>query len=176
MARLENRSSEQVIRDGAGPVKSMPADGDDGVRPVDPDPYRFRTGRWALVAESGVLALIGAAGLAVNLSGQASGPDGAAVAFLHLTWLHALVLLVTGLLGLASALRRRLAMIFAGVQAVSYLLLFAIGVTLAARGVPTAMGFDYADAVLHGAVAVAGLALSMWLAGRALEGWWWVRR
>lgn len=162
MARSEDRSEEQVVPGGAGPVKGMPANGADGVRPVDPNPYRFRTGRWALVAESGVLALLGAAGLATG--------------FLHLTWLHAMVLLVTGLLGLASSWRRRTAVVFAGVQAVGYLMLFVFGVTLAARGVPTAMGFDLAGAVLDGIVAVAGLALGMWLAGRALEGRWWIRR
>jgi hypothetical protein len=63
----------------------------------------------------------------------------------------------------------------AGAQAVNYLLLFAFGAVADARGKPGWWGFDVADTMLDGALMAIELALTMWLARRALEGRWWVR-
>jgi hypothetical protein len=176
MARDQDRSGERLLADYAGPLKTVPTGDGLSIRPVSPNPYRFRTGHWVIVVESVVLMLLGAGGLVANLRVPGSNPAGAPLWVLHVTELHAVVLLATGLLGLACAWRRRTALVFVGGQAIGYTLLFVIGVTAAARHVPTAMGFDYPSAVLHGALAVLGLALGMWLAGQALEGRWWVRR
>ncbi len=157
-------------------VRSTPEHGDGSIRPVSPNGYRFATGRIVLLVEGVVLIVLGVAQLLTGAAGPAGLPLGAPTWLPQLTATHSIVLLLTGVAALGCAWRRRAALVLSGVQAVAYLLVFAVGVTLAARHVPTSMGFDDADAVLDGAIAVLGLAVFMWIAGEALEGRWWVRR
>lgn len=155
--------------------RSTPAaDGPDIVA-VSPNPYRFRTGRVVLVLEGLLLLGLGISGLAAA-SHAAVPPAGAGVGPLHLTAAHAGLLLGTGVLALGCSVRRRSALALLTVQSVGYLVLFLIGLVDAARPLPTALGFDYSDAILHGALMVIGLGLGMWIAGEGLEGRWWIRR
>jgi hypothetical protein len=142
---------------------------------VSPNPYRFRTGRVVIVLEGLLLLGLGIWGLAAASGGPAP-PAGAPVGLLQLTPAHAGLLLGTGVLALVCCARRRSALAFVTVQSVGYLALFLIGLVDAARPIPTALGFDYTDAILHGALMVVGLGLGMWMAGEGLEGRWWVRR
>jgi hypothetical protein len=150
------------------------ADGSDIVA-VSPNPYRFRTGRVVLVLEGLLLLGLGIWGLAAASGGDAP-PAGAPVGPLQLTAAHAGLLLGTGVLAAVCSARRRFALAFLTVQSVGYLALFLIGLVYAARPIPTALGFDYTDAILHGALMVIGLGLGMWMAGEGLEGRWWIRR
>ncbi len=160
----------------SSPVQGPPPGGNASIKPVSPNPYRLRTGRIVLIGEGVLLVVLGVWGLLANLSDPGPDPTGAPVAVLHLTMLHAVVLLATGVGALACAWRRRAALAFIVVQGVGYLLLFTIGLGAAGREKPTALGFDYADAVLHGALMIIALGLGMWLAGQTLEGRWWVPR
>jgi len=154
--------------------KNAPSGQDPGVRPVNPNPYRFRTGRVPLAVQGALLIVLGSWGLAASLTEPAS-PIGAQVAgVLHLTVPQSGLLLLTGLLAVSSVGNRTRARIVVGGQAVVYLLLFALGAVAVARGTPGWWGFDPADAVLDGVLMAIGLALTMWFAGRALEGRWWV--
>jgi hypothetical protein len=150
------------------------ADGPDIVA-VSPNTYRFRTGRVVLVLEGLLLLGLGSCGLAPATHGDVPAA-GAPVGPLQLTAAHAGLLLGTGVLALGCSVRRRPALAFVTVQSVGYLVLFLIGLVDAARPLPTALGFDYTDAILHGALMVIGLGLGMWMAGEGLEGRWWVRR
>jgi hypothetical protein len=142
---------------------------------VSPNPYRFRTGRVVLVLEGLLLLGLGTWGLAAA-SHAGVPPAGAPLGPLQLTAAHAGLLLGTGVLALLCSVRRRSALAFLTVQSVGYLVLFLIGLVDAARPIPTAFGFDYTDAILHGALMVIGLGLGMWIAGEGLEGQWWMRR
>jgi peptidoglycan/LPS O-acetylase OafA/YrhL len=143
--------------------------------PVSPNPYRFRTGRVVLVLEGVLLLVLGAWGLAAAGEGTAP-PAGATVGPLQLTTAHAALLLGTGVLAVGCSVRRRPALAVVTAQAVGYAVLFLVGLVGAAHEVPTVLGFDYGDAVLHGGLMVIGLGLGMWMAGEGLEGLWWERR
>ncbi len=154
-------------------MKSGPPEPDPNLVPADQDPYRFRTGRIALVVECALLIAIGGWGLAANAA--TSPPTGGPLSWLHVTVLHAVVLLGTGVLGMASSAGRRWTLTFTIAQSVAYLALFVAGLISQATGATTAFGFDTAGNVLHGAVWIFGMSLAMWLAATTLEGRWWVR-
>jgi hypothetical protein len=154
---------------------AMPAAGGPDMVAVSPNPYRFRTGRVVLVLEGLALLGLGTWGMAAASHGDVPAA-GAPVGPLQLTTAHAGLLLGTGVLALACSARRRPALAFLTVQSVGYLALFLIGLVDAARPIPSALGFDYTDAILHGALMVIGLGLGMWIAGEGLEGRWWIRR
>ena len=145
------------------------------VRPINVNPYLFRTGRVPLLIEGALLIALGVWGLVANSTYPGSGPAGAPALVFHFTVLHSWLLLVTGLLSVTSAHRRRTALIFTGFQFLAYVLLFAAGSVAYARSAQTPLGFDARDSVLHLIVAVAGAAVYLWLAGQILEGRWWVR-
>jgi hypothetical protein len=148
---------------------------DSPVRPVDANPYLFRTGRVPLAIEGVLLIALGVWGLAANSTYPVIGPAGAPVLVFHFTVLHSWVLLTTGVLAVISARRRRIALIFTGFQFMGYMLLFAIGSVAFARSARTPMSFDALDSVLHLIVAAVGAAVFLWLAGQIMEGPWWVR-
>jgi hypothetical protein len=148
-----------------------------GMERVDPNPYSFRTGRPVLLIEGVVLAVLGVWALAA--AWWAGAPPGATTVagVFSLTVPHAGLLLVTGLLAAFSARwRPTLARVVAGGQAVVYLLLFGIGAVAVARGKPGWWGFQLPGVVLDGVLMAIGLALTMWLGARALEGYIWVKR
>ena len=155
--------------------QATPAADGPGIVAISPNPYRFRTGRMVLVLEGLVLLGLGTWGLAAASHGDVPSA-GAPVGPLQLTAAHAGLLLGTGVLALGCSARRRPALAFLTVQSVGYLALFLIGLVDAARPIPTALGFDYTDAILHGGLMVIGLGLGMWMAGEGLEGRWWMRR
>lgn len=155
--------------------KNAPGGWDSPVRPVDANPYLFRTGRVPLVIEGVLLIALGVWGLAANSTYPVIGPAGAPVLVFHFTVLHSWVLLATGVLAVISARRRHTALIFTGFQFMGYMLLFAVGSVAFARSARTPMGFDALDSVLHLIVAVVGAAVFLWLAGQIMEGPWWVR-
>jgi hypothetical protein len=155
--------------------KNAPGGRGSPVRPVDVNPYLLRTGRVPLVIEGVLLVALGMWGLATNSTYPVVGPAGAPVLVFHFTVLHSWVLLVTGVLAVISARRRRTALIFTGFQFMGYMLLFAVGSVAYARAARTPMGFDPGDSFLHLVIAVTGAALFMWLAGQIMEGQWWVR-
>ncbi|MGH3671434.1 MAG: DUF4383 domain-containing protein [Pseudonocardiaceae bacterium] len=124
----------------------------------------------------GVLLIgLGVWGLVADATYPDTGPAGAPVLVFHFTTLHSGVLLVTGLLAVISARHRRTALIFTGFQFGAYTLLFAVGSVAFARSVPTTLGFDPGDSVLHLIVAAVGAALYLWLAAQILQGQWWIR-
>jgi hypothetical protein len=128
-----------------------------------------------LVIEGVLLVTFGGWGLVVNATYPVTGRAGAPVLVFHFTTLHSWVLVATGLLAVISAQRRRTALIFTGLEFLVYMLLFMVGSAAFARHVRTPLGFDAGDSVLHLILAVLGAALFMWLAGRDLEGPWWIR-
>lgn len=159
--------------------RSIPSGGS-GVSPVDPDPYRFRTGRVVLIVEGVALAVLGGWGLlatattASNATTAGPGPAGAPV-LLHLTVADSALLLATGLLALLAARRRSTALILTGAQFVGYLLLFTAGSVAYARAVSTPLGLDVADLAGYLVLTALGAALFMWFSGQGLEGRWWAR-
>lgn len=155
--------------------KNAPGSRDWPVRPVDANPYLFRTGRVPLVIEGVLLVALGVWGLAADSTYPVIGPAGAPVLVFHFTVLHSWVLLATGVLAVISACRRRIALIFTGFQFLAYMLLFAVGSVAYARAARTPMGFDPSDSFLHLVIAVVGAALFLWMAGQIMEGQWWVR-
>jgi hypothetical protein len=155
--------------------RSTPAGQDSHVRPIKNNPYLFRTGRVPLVVQGVLLVALGGWGLIVNATNPATERAGAPVLMFHITTLHGWVLLATGLLAVISAQRRRIALIFTGLEFLVYTLLFMVGSVDSARHMQTPLGFDAGDSILHLIVAVLGAALFMWLAGQGLEGRWWIR-
>jgi hypothetical protein len=137
---------------------------------IDPSPQHFHTVRIVLVVEGIVLAVLGIWGLIAAWHYHGADSTGATVLAFRLTVPHAGVLLGTGVLAFVATIRRRLGMVFAIVQTVAYLLMFIVS-----AGQHNSYS-NAGDAVLHGALAAIGLALVMWTAGRALDGWHWVRR
>lgn len=157
--------------------RSIPSGGS-GVSPVDPDPYRFRTGRVVLIVEGVALAVLGGWGLLANATTATTagpGPAGAPVLLLHLTVADSALLLATGLLALLAARRRSTALILTGAQFVGYLLLFTAGSVAYARAVSTPLGLDVADLAGYLVLTALGAALFMWFSGQGLEGRWWAR-
>ncbi|HEX5348888.1 MAG TPA: DUF4383 domain-containing protein [Pseudonocardiaceae bacterium] len=148
---------------------------DSHVRPINHNPYLFRTGRVPLVIEGVLLIALGVWGLVATATYPVTGAAGAPVLVFHFTTLHSWVLLGTGLLAVISAGSRRTALIFTGLQFSAYMLLFAVGSVALARSAQTPLGFDAGDSVLHLILAVLGATLFMWLAGQDMEGRWWVR-
>ncbi|MGH3783599.1 MAG: DUF4383 domain-containing protein [Pseudonocardiaceae bacterium] len=146
------------------------------LRPVSRSPWYFRTGRVVLLAEGAALAVLGVWGLIAAAAYPAAGPAGAPVLVLALTPAHSGVLLGFGVLAVASAWWRRSALIVTGVEAVAFLLLFAIGTVASARSAPGPLGFDPGDSVLHLIFMALNLALLMWLGAETLEGPRWIRR
>ncbi len=146
------------------------------LRPVSRSRSQFRTGRVVLLIEGAVMAALGVWGLIAAEVHPGAGPAGAPVLVLALTPAHSGVLLGFGVLAVLSAWRRRSALIVTGVEAVAFLLLFAIGTVASARSAPGPLGFDPADSVLHIIFMALNLALLMWLAAETLEGPRWVRR
>ncbi|HEX3783818.1 MAG TPA: hypothetical protein VHX38_29490 [Pseudonocardiaceae bacterium] len=142
--------------------------GEDLVR-IDPTPEHFHTVRIALVVEGIVLAVLGVWGLIAALGYHGLDPTGAAVLVFRFTVPHAAVLLGTGVLAFAATSHRSFGMVFSLVQTVAYGLMF-----ITSAGQHNSFS-NAGDAVLHGAVAAVGLALMMWTAGRALDGWLWAR-
>lgn len=135
-----------------------------GMVAVDPDQPRFRQARPILLAEGAVLVALGIWAVIAAAGYHGSAPDGAAVLGMRFTMVHALVILGTGVLAVAATSDRRAGVIFAGLQAVCYLLVFIIS-----AGNVNSFS-DGADSILHGALAAFGLAMLMWMAARALNG------
>jgi hypothetical protein len=153
--------------------RSTPGE-DSSVRPISPDPYRFRTGRWVLITEAVLLIALGAGGLLANATNTTPPPQGAPVLVFHFTTLHSAILLATGLLASLSAARRTTALISTCAQFFGYLLMFTAGSVGYARAVPTPLGLDPGDAMLHLALTALAAGLFMWLAGHGIEGRWWI--
>jgi hypothetical protein len=101
---------------------------------------------------------------------RGAAPDGAPVLVFRFTVIHAVVILVTGVLAVAATSNRRFGLFFSAAQAVCYLFVFIIS-----AGNKNSFS-DAADSVLHGALAALGLVLLMWISARALDGTNWKRR
>jgi hypothetical protein len=159
------------------PRTKSPFDGSDSpLRPISLNPSHYRSGRWFLLAEGGLLVVLGVWGLAAALAYPDAGPTGAPVLWLALNPAHSGLLLGFGVLAVFATIRRRPTVIITGVGAVAFTLLFMIGTVAAARSAPWLLGFDPGDSVLHGLLLVFNLALLMWLVPDALEGPAWIRR
>jgi hypothetical protein len=159
------------------PTTKSPFDGSDSpLRPVSLNPSHYRSGRWFLLAEGGLLLVLGGGGVTSALAHPDADPAGAPVLWLALTPTHSGLLLGFGVLAVCAVARRRHTVIITGFGAVLFLLLFTIGTGAAARHAPWVLGFDLRDSVLHAVLLVFNLALLMWLIPDALEGPAWVRR
>jgi hypothetical protein len=142
-----------------------------GLVRMDPGPEHFHAVRAALVVEGVVLVVLGVWGLVAAWNYHGADPTGAAVlAVFRFTVPHAAVVLGTGLLAFLATAGRRWGVIFALVQTVAYGLMFIIS-----AGHHNSFS-NAGDAVLHGVLSAVGLCLLIWSAGRALDGWYWVRR
>jgi hypothetical protein len=138
--------------------------------PVDPTPRHFHTARIALVVEGLVLIGWGVWGLIAAMNHPPAGVTGPEVLWIHLTWPHATLLVLTGVLAIAVARSYRWALRFSIVQAVGYALLFIVG-----AGHQNWFA-DPADDFLHAAIAIVGLVLLMWIGVRGIAGVRWVPR
>jgi hypothetical protein len=97
-----------------------------GLTPVDPDPGRFRQARIILVAEGVVLLVLGIWAIVAASLYHGAASDGAPVLVFRFTMIHAVVILVTGLLAFAATSNRRFGLFFSVVQTVGYLFVFII--------------------------------------------------
>ncbi len=143
----------------AGPVPGLTS----GLHRVPMDPGRFHSGRWFLLAEGALVSAFGIAGLISAALHPHAGPTGAPVFGLASTPAHSAILLAFGVVAIAAVGKRRAAVTVTALSAVGYMILLFFSSVSSARRMPTALGFHAADIVLHGLLAVANLALLMWL-------------
>ena len=146
------------------------------MRRVSRNPWHFRTGRWALLAEGLVLTALGATALCSAANRFSNGVYGVSMLGLTLAPWHSALLGVTGV-GLAlSALRRRASLVAASIASVAYLLLVFYGAAGAVHHAPGPLGLGAPSIVLHGIVSAVNLGILYWLLPDALEGPAWARR
>ena len=147
-----------------------------GLRLVSRNAPHFRTGRWFLLVEGVLLAVLGGWGFASAASHPHAGPTGAPVLMLALTPWHSALLLAIGLAAVAGAWQRHAAVIVTASAAVVLLLLVFLGAVAASHHVPGPLGLDNLDIVLHGVLAATNFGLLYWLIPDVLEGPNWVKR
>lgn len=156
----------------AGPVPGVTS----GLRMVNMDPKRFRSGRWFLLAEGLLVSVFGIAGLVSATLHPHAGPTGARVLGLASTPVHSALLLAFWVVAVAALGNRRAAVTVTALSAVAYTMLLFFSSVATARTTPTLLGFHAADIVLHGVLAVVNLALLMWLIPDELGDPAWVPR
>jgi hypothetical protein len=153
------------------PADKPHADTPDGLIRIDPGPEHFHAVRVVLIVEAVVLAILGIWGLIAALNYHGADPTGAVViGVLRLTVPHAAVLLGTGVLAFVATAGRRWGVIFGLVQVIAYGLMF-----ITSAGAHNSFS-NGGDAVLHAIIAATGLAVFMWSAGHALDGYMWERK
>lgn len=146
------------------------------LRSVSLNPSHFRSGRWVILGEGVLVAVLGIWGLVAGAAHPDAVRDGAPVLMLNLTTVHSAILLGFGVVAALAMAQRRAAVIVTGVGTVGFLLLFAIGTVAAIRSAPGPLGFDLGDSVLNAMLMALNLALFMWLVANSLEGPRWVPR
>jgi hypothetical protein len=161
---MDNELPDAHLTDTTNPVPTAHA------VPVDPTPQHLRTARVALVVEGVVLIGWGVWGLIAAMTQPRAGASGPEVLWIHLTWPHATLLVLTGVLAIVVAPSYRWALRFSVAQAVGYGLLFIVG-----AGHHNWFA-DPADDFLHAALALVGLAMLLWIAVRGVAGVRWVPR
>lgn len=127
------------------------------------DPGRFHSGRWMLLAQGVLVCALGIGGLIADMLHPHAGPTGARFLGLASTWPHNTMLVAFGVVAIAAVGNRRAAVVVTASSAVAYTILLFVTSVATARSRPTPLGFHAADIVLHGVLAVANLALLMWL-------------
>jgi hypothetical protein len=156
---------------GAGPY--APPGRDDQGNPVPSVPHEGLLGRigTAIIAgEAVVLAAVGVAGLVTTWGAGFTEPTPDTVLALRVNPLHSVLLLITAVLGVVSLRKRTWLRIFAGGQALVYLVLFALGAAAGLNtGDPTILALNTPDLVLHGLVALLGFVVLMISSARIIE-------
>lgn len=155
-----------MARDTRGPNET------DNLRRVSVNPPRWRKGRWLLVAEAFVVAIVGLAGVILV------APDGAtfSLAGIPLTPTLSWVLMSLGAAAAGSATHRRLALLFCAVTATTALGFVIVAAVAGAQHSPGPMGFAPAAILGWAVVFCYNFALGFWLIPDHIEGPAWVPR
>ncbi len=152
------------------PTVTVSAPPDSELVPIDMMPRHLHQTRLVLAVEGILLIGYGGWGLVASLADRHAGVSGPTVLFAQLTWPHAAILAVTGLLAILVGGSYHWTLRFTTLQAVGYGVLFVVG-----AGHHNWFA-DPADDILHVVLALVGLVLLMWTGVRGTHGFRWTRR
>jgi hypothetical protein len=156
---------------GTGPY--APPGRDDQGNPVPSVPHEGLLGRIAsavVAGEAVVLLVVGIAGLVMTWGAGFTEQTPDSFLALRLNPAHSVLLLVTAVLAAVSLRRRTWLRIFAGGQAIVYLLLFVFGAAFSVNTAgATFLSLDTADHVLHAVLALLGFIVVMLSSARIVE-------
>lgn len=159
--------SDEVMAD---PTVTIGAPPDSDLVPVDMMPRHLRQTRLVLLVEGVVLIGWAVWGLIAALADRHAGTSGPTVLVIQLTWPHAAILMLTGAAAILVGGSYHWTLRFTVLQAVGYGLAFVVG-----AGHDNWFA-DPADDILHGVLALVGLALLLWVAVRGTNGFRWIHR
>ncbi|GAA4799946.1 hypothetical protein GCM10023200_41040 [Actinomycetospora chlora] len=164
---------QQHDRTGRGSGPYTPSGRDDQGNPIPSVPHEGLLGRIAtavIAGEAVVLLVVGVAGIVVSWGSSFTEQTDDTFLALRLNPAHSVLLLVTAVLAAVSLRRRTWLRIFAGAQAVVYLLLFAFGAAFSVNtGDATFLALNTPDHVLHAVLALLGFICVMIASARIVE-------
>lgn len=169
----ENDTPSQHDGQGSGSGPYAPPGRDDQGNPIPSVPHEGLLGRIGssiIAGEAVVLAVVGVAGLVVSWGASFTEQTQDTFLALRLNPLHSVLLLVTAVLGAVSLRKRTWLRLFAGGQAIVYLLLFVFGAAFSLNtGNATFLALNTPDLVLHGVLALLGFSVVMISSARIIE-------
>ena len=169
----ENDTPSQHDEQGRGSGPYAPPGRDEQGNPVPSVPHEGLLGRIGasiVGGEAVVLAVVGVAGLVVSWGASFTEQTQDTFLALRLNPAHSVLLLVTAVLGAVSLRKRTWLRLFAGGQAIVYLLLFVFGSAFSVNtGDATFLALNTPDHVLHGVLAVLGFIVLMVSSARIVE-------
>jgi hypothetical protein len=156
---------------GSGPYS--PPGRDDQGNPIPSVPHEGLLGRIAtfvIAGEAVVLLVVGVAGLVMTWGSAFTEQTTDSFLALRLNPAHSVLLLVTAVLAAISLRKRTWLRLFAGGQAIVYLLLFVFGAAFSVNTASaTFLSLNTPDHVLHGVLALLGFMCVMVASARVVE-------
>jgi hypothetical protein len=169
----ETGTPQQHDRSGRGSGPYSPPGRDDQGNPIPSVPHEGLLGRIATAVVAGeavVLLVVGVAGLVMTWGASFTEQTADSFLALRLNPAHSVLLLVTAALAALSLRRRTWLRIFAGAQAIVYLLLFVFGAAFSVNtGDATFLALNTPDHVLHAVLALLGFITVMIASARIIE-------
>ncbi len=134
---------------------------------------RYRTGRWLLIAQGAVCAVLGGAAAVGRITGDSLSGAGISVFGLQISTLEGVALAVFGALAFVAAFRRGTAVALSAIGVVCGMTMVIVTSVAAVHHASGPMGFESGDILLFGLLGAYNLAVLMWLCSDAVEGKVW---